>query len=112
MSVDTAPTPPIVAGGRGRRVPIRTCVACRTPGGKRGLLRVVRLPAEAGVVLDPTGKRAGRGAYVCATDACVAAALKRRSLERSLKVPIPDECQAALRGAAQPPGEPVAAHAG
>ena len=73
-----------------RRVPVRTCVACRTTGGKRALLRVVRLPEGQGVVLDPTGKKSGRGAYVCPTAACVALALKQKKLERSLKSPIPD----------------------
>lgn len=78
---------------RARRTPIRTCVACRTTGGKRGLLRVVRLAAKEGepvrVVLDPTGKQSGRGAYVCPTPECVALAIKRKALERSLKTPLP-----------------------
>jgi len=82
-----------------RRTPIRTCVACRTAGGKRGLLRVVRLPDGAGVALDPTGKRSGRGAYVCATKECVELALKRKQLERSLKTPIDADLAAALRAA-------------
>jgi predicted RNA-binding protein YlxR (DUF448 family) len=73
-----------------KRVPVRTCVACRTSGGKRGLLRVVRLANEGGVVLDPTGKKSGRGAYVCPTTACVGAALKKKQLERSLKTPLPE----------------------
>jgi hypothetical protein len=93
-----------------RRVPLRTCVACRTTGGKRGLLRLVRLPqakgerAEEGkeatsskVVLDPTGKKSGRGAYVCATEMCVENALKRKQFERSLKTPLDPETVAALR---------------
>ena len=74
-----------------RRTPIRTCVACRTSGGKRGLLRVVRLPEGAGIVLDPTGKKNGRGAYLCPTTACVQMAIKRKALERSLKVPLSEE---------------------
>lgn len=84
-----------------RRTPIRTCVACRTSGGKRGLLRVARLPEGAGAVLDPTGKRSGRGAYVCPTAECVALALKQKKLERSLKTPIPDTLADELRAAAQ-----------
>jgi len=75
-------------------------VACRTSGGKRGLLRVVRLPDAGGVALDPTGKRSGRGAYVCPTAACIAVALKQKRLERSLKTPIPEEIAEALRQAA------------
>lgn len=91
------------AHGKARRVPVRTCVACRTSGGKRGLLRVVRLGAgeDAGtVVLDPTGKKSGRGAYVCPTPECVGLALKQKKLERSLKTPIGEEVAAALRAAA------------
>lgn len=77
-------------------------MACRTSGGKRGLLRVVRLGAgeNAGdVVLDPTGKKSGRGAYVCPTPECIALALKQKKLERSLKTPIAESVADALRAA-------------
>ena len=47
-----------------RRVPQRMCVVCREVQGKRALIRIVRTPTE-GVLADPTGKRAGRGAYLC-----------------------------------------------
>ena len=85
-----------------KRQPVRTCVACRTAGGKRGLLRIVRLPDGAGAALDPTGKQNGRGAYVCATVACIDLALKRKALERSLKTALPQEVQAELRAAIPP----------
>ena len=88
-----------------RRVPIRTCVACRTSGGKRTLIRVVRLPEGAGVVVDGTGKQSGRGAYVCLTPECVTLALKQKKLERSLKTPIPEAVADALLRALPPPGE-------
>lgn len=68
-----------------KHIPIRTCVACRTTDAKRTLLRVVRL-AEGGVCHDPKGKLSGRGAYVCASGACIALARKQKKLERSLKV--------------------------
>jgi uncharacterized protein len=89
-----------------KRVPIRTCVACRTTGGKHGLIRVVRLPAEKApaekaesncLVLDTTGKISGRGAYVCASQACVEQALKQKKLERSLRVPLPEELANCLK---------------
>lgn len=83
-----------------RRVPIRTCVACRTSGGKRTLVRVVRLPENEGVGLDPTGKRSGRGAYLCPTEACVTQALKQKKLERALKTPLPETVADALRALA------------
>jgi len=77
-----------VATGKVRRVPVRTCVACRTTGGKRGLLRVVRLPEGAGVMVDLSGKMSGRGAYVCVSPECVTTAQKRKAFERSLKVSV------------------------
>ena len=95
--------------GAVRRTPVRTCVACRTTGGKRGLLRVVRLPDGAGVALDATGKRAGRGAYLCPSPTCVELALKQKKLERSLKTPIPLEAAEALRAWAEAARETAAA---
>ncbi|GBC94235.1 hypothetical protein HRbin16_00016 [bacterium HR16] len=90
-----------------KHTPIRTCVACRTAAPKRGLMRVVRTP-EGAVVVDPTGKRAGRGAYVCRNVSCVQTALKAKKLERSLKVPLPaDTAQELLQLAAQAEEEEV-----
>jgi predicted RNA-binding protein YlxR (DUF448 family) len=70
---------------RQRKQPLRTCVACRQTGDKRSLLRFVRTP-EGAVVCDESGRRAGRGAYLCAEAACFDAARKRRALERALAV--------------------------
>lgn len=72
---------------RPRHIPQRTCVSCRTTGEKRGLLRIVRQP-DGTVLFDPTGKRSGRGAYVCASAVCIALAEKQRRLARSLKAEI------------------------
>jgi len=85
------------ASVKARRAPIRTCVACRTSGGKRTLVRVVRLPEGGGVAIDPTGKRSGRGAYLCPSEACVTLALKQKKLERSLKTALTDDVADALR---------------
>ena len=71
-------------------------MACRTERAKRDLVRVVRTPGG-GVEVDPTGHLPGRGAYVCASEACAADALKRRSLERALGVPIPETIRERLR---------------
>ena len=68
-----------------RRVPQRTCVACRTRGQKRGLVRLVRTP-EGRIEVDPTGRRPGRGAYLCASRACWETALQRKALNRALRV--------------------------
>ena len=64
-------------------------MACRTERAKRDLVRVVRTPAG-DVEIDPTGRVPGRGAYVCASGECAAEAVRRRSLERALGVPVPE----------------------
>lgn len=87
-------------GLRPRRVPQRTCVACRSTEAKRGLVRVVRTP-EGRVLLDPTGKANGRGAYVHQTRACWDEALKKDRLGRALKVAIPPEDAETLRAHAE-----------
>lgn len=81
---------------RGIHVPQRTCVGCRQVRPKRDMIRVVRTP-DAGVQVDPTGKRAGRGAYVCPQAACWEAALTAGSLERALKTRLTALEEAALR---------------
>jgi predicted RNA-binding protein YlxR (DUF448 family) len=60
-------------------------------------VRVVRLPDSAGVELDPTGKRAGRGAYVCVSDACLTLAFKKGGLARTLKCKVPASLEADIR---------------
>ena len=64
------------------------CVACRTSRPKRELQRVVRTP-ERDVVFDPTGRLAGRGAYVCQGTACLELAIKKGALARALEIPLP-----------------------
>lgn len=78
-----------------RQRPTRTCVGCRTERQKRDLVRIVRTP-ERSVVVDPTGRLAGRGAYLCANGACWTAALKRRAIERALDAPIPPDLRRQL----------------
>lgn len=80
---------------RRKHVPQRTCVGCRQVQGKRALIRVVRT-SDQGVVIDPTGKRAGRGAYVCADQVCWDAALKGR-LEHALNTTLTPAEREALR---------------
>lgn len=70
-------------GPRPKHVPQRTCIACGQIGGKRALVRVVR--TAAGVEVDPTGKKAGRGAYVHATRQCWEQVLKGNRLEQALR---------------------------
>ncbi len=80
---------------RARHIPQRTCVGCRRVSPKRALVRIVRLPAG-GVEVDPTGKKGGRGAYLCADQTCWEAALERGGLDRALKVALSPEERARL----------------
>jgi uncharacterized protein len=80
---------------RPRRVPQRTCAACREVRPKRELLRIVRTP-QGHVELDATGKKAGRGTYLCARRSCWDLALKKGRLEHELGVSLLAEDRAAL----------------
>ncbi len=71
-----------------RKVPIRTCLGCRTARPKKELMRVVRTPEEK-IEIDPKGKRPGRGAYICPELDCLEQAVKRKQLERALKCSVP-----------------------
>lgn len=91
---------------RVKRVPQRTCIACRETEAKRGLVRVVRTP-EGRVELDPTGKKNGRGAYVHEAASCWDEALKKDRLGRALKVTVaPADMDALKQHAASLTPEP------
>jgi predicted RNA-binding protein YlxR (DUF448 family) len=81
--------------GRPKHVPQRTCIGCRQVAGKRGLIRVVR--TADGVVVDPTGKLAGRGAYIHGTRTCWNRVLEGNRLNQALRTPIKPEDRTALR---------------
>ncbi len=83
---------------RRRRIPERMCVGCKTMRPKRELLRVVRSP-EGEVSLDFTGKKSGRGAYVCYSLDCLDAALKGGRLKQALAVNIDEQVAEELRRA-------------
>lgn len=72
-----------------KRIPQRTCIACRQEEGKQSLLRLVR--TGEGVVLDVTGKKAGRGAYVHPQRSCWERALRTSLLQRALRMNITSE---------------------
>jgi predicted RNA-binding protein YlxR (DUF448 family) len=80
---------------RVRRVPQRTCVGCRSVDAKRQLVRVVR-GAGGQVSVDPSGKAAGRGAYVHERRSCWEKALSSGVLERALKMTLNAADRAAL----------------
>ena len=78
-----------ITGARSpRRVPTRTCVACRTSRPKRELRRIVRTPSGQ-IVFDPTGRLAGRGAYVCQDTDCLTKAIDKGARSRALETPLP-----------------------
>ena len=79
-----------------KKVPMRMCVACREMKPKKELIRVVRTP-EGEIVADETGRKNGRGAYLCRSEACLNKALKIRALDRALEQPHTEAAVDALR---------------
>ncbi len=75
---------------------MRMCVACREMKPKKELIRVVRTP-EGEIVADETGRKNGRGAYLCRSEACLNKALKIRALDRALEQPLSEAAVDALR---------------
>ena len=73
-----------------KKVPVRQCVGCQEMKNKKEMIRVIRT-AEGEFLLDATGKKNGRGAYICPDRACLQKAVKSRGLERSFKQSIPKE---------------------
>lgn len=74
---------------RAKKIPMRQCLGCNEHKPKRELLRVVRTP-EGEVGLDFTGKKSGRGAYICKSLSCLKKARKSRRIERNLECTIDD----------------------
>jgi len=73
-----------------KRVPLRMCTGCGEMKGKKELVRAVKSP-EGEVSLDLTGRKPGRGAYVCPDIACLQKARKARRFEKAFACKIPDE---------------------
>lgn len=73
-----------------RKVPLRKCIGCHEMKDKKELIRIVR-DKEGKFSLDDTGKKAGRGAYICRTLDCLTKAEKQKGLEASFKSKIPKE---------------------
>lgn len=78
-----------------KKIPERKCIGCGESKPKTTLLRVVRSP-EGTISLDFTGKKSGRGAYICKKSVCLKKARKSKRLERNLDCTIPDEIYEAL----------------
>lgn len=80
-----------------RKIPLRKCTGCNEMKPKKELVRVVRSP-EGEVSLDLTGKKPGRGAYVCRDEKCLAKARKAKRFERAFDCTIPEEVYDRMEG--------------
>ena len=78
-----------------KKIPLRQCVGCGEMKGKKDMMRVLKT-AENEICLDVTGKKNGRGAYLCKSRDCLRKAAKNKGLERSFKMSIPKEVYEAL----------------
>lgn len=72
-----------------KKVPMRQCTGCREMRSKRDMIRVIKT-AENEICIDASGRKNGRGAYICPNMDCLKQAMKNRGLERSLKTAIPE----------------------
>ena len=79
-----------------KRIPMRSCIGCRTSRPKKELVRVVRSP-EGEIGIDLIGKKPGRGAYICPDPACLAKAQKQKALERCFETAVPAEVYELLK---------------
>ena len=81
--------------GTVKKVPLRKCIGCGEMKNKKEMMRVLKT-TEDEIVLDTTGKKNGRGAYLCFSKECLKNAMKSKGLERSLKMPIPQNVYESL----------------
>jgi len=78
-----------------KKIPLRQCIGCGEMKNKKEMIRVLKTSEEE-IVLDATGRKNGRGAYLCPSIECFRKAVKNKGLERSFKMPIPKEVYEAL----------------
>lgn len=79
-----------------RKVPLRQCVGCGEMKTKKEMIRVLKTNEDE-IVIDATGKKNGRGAYICPSLECLELSIKNKGLERSLRVTIPKDIYAYLK---------------
>lgn len=78
-----------------KKIPLRQCIGCGESKSKKEMMRVLKTP-EGPIVLDVTGKKNGRGAYLCKNKECLKKAVRSKGLERSFKMAIPEEVYRSL----------------
>ncbi len=79
-----------------KKIPLRKCTGCQEMKSKKEMIRILRT-AQDGIILDATGRKNGRGAYLCPSMDCFNKAVKNRGLERSLKEKVPEETYESLK---------------
>jgi len=79
-----------------KKIPQRMCIGCQIMFDKRELLRIVRTP-EGEIILDNTGKKSGRGAYICSSMECFKKVVKTKKIAKALKTAIPEEVYESLK---------------
>lgn len=79
----------------GKKTPMRKCLGCGEMKDKKELVRIVR-SSEGEISVDITGKKPGRGAYICRSEACLNAAVKARRLDRAFKCKLPEDIYGTL----------------
>ena len=79
-----------------KKIPMRQCIGCQEMKSKKEMIRVIKTPEDE-ICIDATGRKNGRGAYICPKSECLQKAIKNRGLERSLKMNIPAEIYESLK---------------
>ena len=79
-----------------KKIPLRQCLGCREMIAKQDMIRIIKSP-EGTFSLDDTGRKNGRGAYVCRSGECLQKAIKSKGLERSFQTTVPDEVYEVLK---------------
>ena len=80
-----------------KKIPMRKCVGCQEMKSKREMIRILKTESEE-IILDATGKKNGRGAYICPNAQCLKKAIENKGLERSFKMPVDKEVYDNLKG--------------
>lgn len=79
-----------------KKIPQRSCVVCRTKKDKNDLIRIVKSQKNE-IIIDESGKKPGKGAYICDSIECLEKAIKTKALKRALEVEVPEEIYENLR---------------
>lgn len=78
-----------------KKIPMRQCIGCQEMKAKKEMIRVIKTASgestETEIILDTTGRKNGRGAYICPNSGCLSQAIRNKGLERSFKIPIPKD---------------------